>query len=419
MLKNRKGKDASYVNLLNKIEVLNLIRESKEISRADIVKQINLSAPTVTRIVDGLIKDNLAIMVGEGDSTGGRPPKMIRFDGSNAYVIGIDLGSTSIRAAISNLEGKFITEIETPTDLEGGFKKISLQVAKLIERLIERSKLDYNKILGVGLAVAGFIRYDTGIIEYSPVFNWRKVNLRNELRKHINMPIFYDNVTRVTALGELVHGIGKKYKNFICINAGYGIGAGIIINGAPFFGSRGFASEFGHIIVDYKSEYVGKGGLKGSLDALASGYGIAESAKRRLRESPKEKSKILVKAGGDINAITAKHVIDSAKEEDAVALEVVEVAFEYWGIGLDALIKLFNPEAIVIAGGLIRSGEFFFDRIKENILSHKLNELEHLVPIIPSSFGDDATITGALSLVISKILQFDRVFEPSLERNII
>lgn len=82
--------------------------------------------------------------------------------------------------------------------------------------------------------------------------NRRKVNLKNELRKHLRIPIFYDNVTRVTALGELVHGIGKEYQNFICINAGYGIGAGIIINGAPFFGSNGFASEFGHIIVGTK-----------------------------------------------------------------------------------------------------------------------------------------------------------------------
>lgn len=417
MFKNKKGKDASYVNRLNKIEVLNLIRESKEISRADIVKQINLSAPTVTRIVDSLINDNLAIMVGEGDSTGGRPPKLIRFDGSNAYVIGIDLGSTSIRAAVSNLEGKFVTEIETPTDLEGGFKKISLQVAKLIEKLIERSKLDYEKILGVGLAVAGFIRYDTGIIEYSPVFNWRKVNLRNELRRHIQMPIFYDNVTRVTALGELVHGIGKKYKNFICINAGYGIGAGIILNGAPFFGSRGFASEFGHIIVDYQSEYVGKGGLKGSLEALASGYGIAESAKRRLRANPGQTSSILDKAHGDLDMITAKHVMDSAKEKDELAEQVMDEVFGYWGIGLDALIKLFDPEAIVVAGGLIRSGDYFFSHIKENLLKHKLNELELPVPIMPSSFGDDATITGALSLVISKILQFDQIFEPSVERN--
>lgn len=118
-----KGKDASYINRLNKIEVLKLIRESEQLSRADIVKRMGLSAPTVTRIVDCLIKDKLVIMTGEGDSTGGRPPKLLQFDGSHDFVIGIDLGSTTIRAAVSDLEGNFITEIEMPTDLEGGFEK--------------------------------------------------------------------------------------------------------------------------------------------------------------------------------------------------------------------------------------------------------------------------------------------------------
>lgn len=98
------------------------------------------------------------------------------------------------------------------------------------------------------------------MIAYSPVFNWRNVNLRDELSRHIALPIFYDNVALVTALGELVHGVGKEYKNFICVNAGYGIGAGIIINGVPFYGNHGFAGEFGHLIVDSKNSYVGKGG---------------------------------------------------------------------------------------------------------------------------------------------------------------
>ena len=406
MSKNNKGKDASYVNRLNKIEVLKLIRESEQISRADIVKRIELSAPTVTRIVEGLINDNLAIMVGEGNSTGGRPPKLIKFDGSHDYVIGIDLGSTSIRGAISDLEGKFITEIETPTDLDGGFEKICTKVIQLIEKLIVRSKLNEDKILGVGLAIAGLIKVESGIVEFSPVFNWRKVNLKKELGKHIRFPIFYDNVTRVTALGELVHGIGNKHMNFICVNAGYGIGAGIIINGKPFYGSRGFAGELGHLVVDGKSEYVGKGSIRGSFESLASGYGIAEAAKRKLRNRANN-SEMVENVNGDLEMITAKIVFDCAKNGDSLALEIFDETMGYWGIGLDALIKLFNPEVIVVAGGLIRSGDIFFERLRESVSKNRLKQVEDDVPILPSSFGSDATLTGALSLVISKVLQFE------------
>ncbi|PCJ96313.1 MAG: hypothetical protein COA50_07665 [Flavobacteriaceae bacterium] len=403
-----KGRDASYVSRLNKIEVLKLIRESEQISRADIVKRMGLSAPTVTRIVEGLIGDKLVVMTGKGDSTGGRRPKLLRFDGTNDYVIGIDLGSTSIRAAISDLEGNFITEIEMPTDLESGFEKVCLQVAQVIGKLINRFKLDEGKILGVGLAVAGLIKFENGLIEYSPVFDWRNVNLRTELSRHIALPIFYDNVTRVTALGELVHGVGKEHRNFICVNAGYGIGAGIIINGAPFYGSHGFSGEFGHLIVDNKNEYIGKGGLRGSLESLASGYGIAETAKRRV--SVHESSKILDKVKGKLEEITAKTVVDCAKEKDSLAIEIFNEAMDYWGIGLDALIKLFDPEVIVISGGLINSGEIFFERLRENILKNDFKQVKNEVQILPSSFGDDATLTGALSLVISKVLQFETKF---------
>lgn len=403
-----KGKDASYINRLNKIEVLKLIRESEQLSRADIVKRMGLSAPTVTRIVDCLIKDKLVIMTGEGDSTGGRPPKLLQFDGSHDFVIGIDLGSTTIRAAVSDLEGNFITEIEMPTCLEGGFEKVCSQLVQVIRKLIHRSKLDEGQILGIGLAVAGLVNFENGMIAYSPVFNWRNVNLRAELSRHIALPVFYDNVSLVTALGELVHGVGKEYKNFICVNAGYGIGAGIIINGVPFYGNHGFAGEFGHLIVDSKNSYVGKGGLRGSLESLASGYGIAENAKRNI--GAHKNSKILSKVNGNLEEITAKIVVDCAREKDELASEILDKAMDCWGIGLDALIKLFDPEAIVISGGLTKSGEIFFEKIRENILINEFKQLKNEVKILPSSFGDDATLIGALSLVISKVLQFEAKF---------
>ncbi|MGI9545153.1 MAG: ROK family protein [Cyclobacteriaceae bacterium] len=398
-------KDASYINRLNKIEVLRLIRESDQISRAAIVKQTKLSAPTVTRIVDSLMNDKLAVMVGDGDSTGGRPPKLIKFDGTHNYVIGIDLGSTSIRGVISNLEGKFITEIETPTDLKGGAKKVSAQVAQLIDKLINRSKLGDDKILGVGLAVAGLINIQTGIVEYSPVFNWEKVDLRKELKKHIDIPVYFDNVSRVTALGELLHGVGKKHKNFICVNAGYGIGAGIIVNGARFYGSKGFSGEFGHIVVNSSSSYVGKDGIKGCLEALASGYGIAKIAKERIKAG--YKSSILEVVGGDLDKITAKTVIDLAKEGDPLATEIFEEAMTYLGHGLDTLIKLMNPEVIVISGGLTKSGEIFFEKLREHTFENRLKPVEDEVQILPSSFKEDATLVGAFSLIISKVLQFE------------
>ncbi|MDA0195875.1 MAG: ROK family protein [Bacteroidetes bacterium] len=403
---NNLRKNASYINKLNKIEVLQLIRESVEISRAGIVRKTKLSAPTITRIIDSLINDKLVLMAGEGDSTGGRPPKLIRFDGTHNYVIGIDLGSTSIRGVISNIDGKFLTEIETPTDLKGGFEKVNLQVVDLIHKLIDRSKFTEDKIMGIGLAVAGLINSQTGIVEYSPMFNWKNVNLRKELKKHLNIPVFYDNVSRVTALGELLHGVGKKYRNFICINAGYGIGAGIIINGALFYGNKGFTGEFGHVIVDHKSPYKDKDGINGCLEALSSGYGMAEIAKLRLKEGAT--SSISEMVDGELDKITAEVIMNAAKNGDAFAMNIIDEAMIYLGLGVDSLIKLFNPEIIVFSGGLTKAGDMFFEKLKEHTFKNKLHHVKYEVQLVPSSFQEDATLIGAFSLIISKVLQFEK-----------
>ena len=398
-------KDASFINKLNKIQVLNMIRESEDISRADIVKRTKLSAPTVTRIVDSLISDKLVRMVGKGGSTGGRPPMLLRFDGQYNFVIGIDLGATNIRTGLVDLDGRFITEIEVPTELDGGFEHVCFQISEILNRLISRSKVDHDKILGIGLAVAGFINGESGLVEYSPVFKWKQVDLKKELAKYTDIPVFYDNVSRVTALGELLYGIGKDIKNFVCVNLGYGIGAGIIVDGQPMFGHFGHAGELGHIVIDRKSPYIGKDGIAGSLEALSSGYGIAEIAKSRLLKN--KESKIMELAGGKIEDVSTKHVMEASKLSDPLAIEIFEEAMKNLVIGLDTIVKLFDPKAIVLTGGLTKNSDLLFEVIGKYISKEIVTGIKKDFQLIASSFGEDATLMGAYSLVISKVLQFE------------
>ena len=257
------------------------------------------------------------------------------------------------------------------------------------------------------MAVAGLIKGESGIITYSPMFKWNEVDLNEELRKHTDLPIFYDNVSRITALGELLYGIGREHKNFINVNAGYGIGAGVIIDGYRYFGSKGYTGELGHIVVDRNSDYVGKDGIRGCLEALSSGSGIAEIAKIRLKNE-KLDSLILIETTGNINSVTAKNVFDAAKKGDPLAIEIIDDAMYYLAVGIDSLIKLFNPSAIVINGGLTNNGKFFFDKLNENLQSISLIPTEKRLAIHPSSFKGDATLMGAFSLVISKVLQLNK-----------
>jgi len=139
----------------------------------------------------------------------------------------------------------------------------------LIHDLVDRSGIPSSKILGIGMAVAGLVDRQRRVIEYSPDFGWHDADIIADLRKTVPFPIVFDNVTRVMAIGELHFGLGRTSDTFVCINVGYGIGAGVISEGKPFFGARGMSGEFGHIVVDPFSDARCMCGNKGCLEALA------------------------------------------------------------------------------------------------------------------------------------------------------
>lgn len=228
---------AEYINRLNKIKVLNLIRNEGPISRAQIVKQSGISAPTVTRIVDSLInEEELAVNIGTGVSSGGRPPVIVKFNGASHYVIGIDWGRTHIHGVLTNLNAETLIDIDVPTEIDHDFDSDLNKVIEVIDYLIENSGIEKEDLLGIGIAAAGFIKQGSGVIEYSPNFNWENVDIQTPVRNKFGVPVFVDNVSRVMGLGELWFGEGQDIKNFIFVNVGYGIGSGIIINGQPFYG---------------------------------------------------------------------------------------------------------------------------------------------------------------------------------------
>jgi glucokinase-like ROK family protein len=399
--------NAVYINRLNKIKILGLIREYGTISRAEIVTKSGLSAPTVTRIVNSLInEEKLVVSIGMGTSNGGRPPVLLKFNGEKNYVIGIDLGATATRGVLSNLNGKFIEEIEFPTRLQDGFHEIMIDLAGLINKLASsKKKSARSKIYGVGIAVAGLVDLRKNLVEYSPDFDWHNVDIVEALKDKIDYPIIFDNVTRLMALGGLCYGKGQKARNFICVNVGYGIGSGIIVNGELLKGNEGFAGEFGHITIDKDSDIQCNCKNYGCLEALASGKAIALTAQSRLARG--QESKLYEMCEGDISAVTTKMVADAAKDGDELALNVFKRATEYIGIGIANLVNLFNPELIVIGGGVSMAGDIFFDNIREVVAKHVMQSTPREIPIYPVAFGNNAALMGAFSLILNRVLNLD------------
>ncbi|MGB9907483.1 MAG: ROK family transcriptional regulator [Candidatus Saccharicenans sp.] len=397
--------NSKYILRVNKRKVLNLIYNSKSISRAEVTKVSGISAPTVSRIVDGFIEERLVEEVGIGQSTGGRRPKLLRLAAADNYIIGIDLGTTNIYGVLADLNATIIHEEKRPTRLEEGFFSIMDQTAEIIELLSQKTAEKKKRLCGIGMAVAGLINKNRNMVEFSPNFHWHDVDIIGTLGQRFSVPIYFDNVTRVMALGELCYGVGKQYKNFVFINIGYGIGAGIIIDGQPLLGAVGMAGEFGHITVDKDSKTQCDCGNFGCLEALASGQGIARAARNELKKGAQ--SILLEMCEGDIKKVTAEMVAEAAKKGDSLAWNIFSQAAEYIGLGISALINLFNPEVVVLGGGVIQAGEILFDNVRKTINARALNRSARGVPLLPATFGLKAAAMGAVSLVMNKLLNLE------------
>lgn len=387
----------------NRIRVLHLIRNKKEITRADIIKNTGLSAPTVTRIVEALLEKKIIKQDELGSSNGGRPPQIIRFDSKDNYVIGIDISGTFIRAAFSNLDGEFLYEIHLPIESSREFNDVMEQVGELIQKLLNRTKIKKEQVFGIGVSICGIVNRHTGVADYIPAFNWKKADVKKALRAYTDLPISVGNVAHLIAQGELLYGIGKKYRNFISINLGYGIGSGIIINGQAFYGTDGYSGEIGHIIMNRESNKKGREGISGTLEALASGYGITDIAREMIKAG---EPTILA---GQTDSINSKSIMKAAMNGDKLALDLIDSSAEYIGMSIDTLIKLFNPEAITLSGGLSEMGDFFIEKIRKKVESVSLPLYKEQIPIVVSSFGEEASLMGAFSLILQSILRLEEL----------
>jgi len=386
----------------NKVRVIKLIRDHQAISRAGIAKKSGLSAPTVSRIVEDLIADGLVQEIGEGESHGGRRPMMLEFSGKNNFIIGIDLGTTSIYGALSDFDAEIYAEIRIPTKAKEGFPEVMKRTSRVIDELMDRKNNLNGKIFGIGMAVAGLVNRKRNIVEFSPNFRWHCADVAGELAGNVGLPIFFDNVTRVMAFGEMCYGVGKSHKNFICINVGYGIGAGIVVEGIPLYGTSGMAGEFGHIILEKESRIACDCGNFGCLESLASGNAIAKAACRELESGAR--SILRDMCGGDFSQISAEMVADAAKQGDSLAWAVFNRAVEYLGVGIAGLINLFSPEVVVIGGGVAESGDILFDKVRKTVNARALKKIASGVDIRPATFGMKAAVMGAISLVLMDVI---------------
>ncbi len=390
----------------NKSCILHTVWENQGISRLEIAKKTKLSTATVSRLVDSLINEDRLLEEQQSiPISRGRPMKSLHFGTTGRFIIGIDLGTTFIRGILTNMNAEPIKETEVITEYEKEPEYILNKVVDVIERLSNTNLIKPDQIIGVGIAVAGIVNLNEGIVVYSPAFNWRNIEFLKFIQNRVKLPIFFDNVSRVMALGELTFGKGNSYNDMICVNVGYGIGAGIIINKSIFYGNEGMAGEFGHVPVEGDQLIQCPCGKRTCLTAYSSGDAIAQRARLKLEHGTSDL--LMELCHHEIQNLSAKMVIEAARKNDPVAMEVFQKSLHYLGTSIAGMIDIFNPQVVFIGGGISQNGEIFWDQLTKIILENVFNRDSRKFKLMPLTFKDRAALYGAIGLVIHEILDMD------------
>lgn len=307
------------------------------------------------------------------------------------YVFGVDIGGTTVKLGLFDVEGTLLDKWEIPTRKEENGSKILPDIAESIEKKIAEKKLERSSIVGVGVGAPGPIDVE-GTVYKAANLGWGVFSIRDTLGGILNLPVMAGNDANVAALGEMWKGGGKGAQNLVVVTLGTGVGGGIIINGKMLTGATGAGGEIGHIHVDDTETECCGCGNKGCLEQYASATGITRLAKRKLASTQKDS---VLRQG----AISAKTVFDAVKAGDELAKEIATEFGEILGKGLAAIAAVVNPEAIVIGGGVSKAGEILMDYIRpyyeKNVFHGSRNAKFSL-----ATLGNDAGIYGAAKLVL-------------------
>lgn len=309
-------------------------------------------------------------------------------------VIGIDIGGTGTKFGIVDRNGNvlFSGDLSTKKHLtvESFIDELFIKLGALVEKA---GGIGRMKGIGVGAPNGNFY---TGTIEYAPNLPWKGIiPLAKLIEDKFKLPVILTNDANAAAIGEMTYGAAQGMKDFIMITLGTGVGSGIVANGHLIYGHDGFAGELGHTIVIPDGRLHPGTGKHGPLEAYASATGVTYTTIEMLNES-KEDS-LLRNIPND--QIDSKKVYEAAVKGDKLAKQVFEFTGRILGIALANAVMFSSPEAIVLFGGLTKSGDFILKPTKEHMEANLIQVFQNKVKILISHLKEsDAAILGASAL---------------------
>ncbi len=371
---------------INRQIVLSYVRERGPISRAEIARETELQRSTISLIVEELRADGLIELLRAGESTRGRPPELLRLRAAGAIAIGVDITPYRTTIATSDLSGRILEREEFHTNPNA--KKTISQVIEFVQGLVKKSN---KSIEGIGVSIPGWVNPTMGTVSYVPYFKWRNLHIANEISSATGLMVAVDNDANAAALAELWFGRPEvsKVRNFIMVLVHEGIGTGIVLDGQLYRGVNGVAGEFGHMIIGSEAPVICSCGNRNCWEA----FSCERAAIARYLVSSS-----WVKGRRNISyALLVQRALDG---EEAARSAIMQTAY-YLGIGIINLIVGLSPEAVVVTGTIVSAWSLISPALTEMVEKNTSRGLT-LVPIMASTLGEQPSLLGALSLVLTQ-----------------
>ncbi len=312
-------------------------------------------------------------------------------------ILGVDIGGTKSAVVLATAEGKIMQRRGEATrpDLRGPLEVLE-RLAAMARELLTAENVQPGEVVGVGVSCGGPLDTKTGVVYAPPNLpEWKAVPVRQFFEKALALPVRVENDANATALAEWRFGAGQGTRNFVFLTMGTGIGGGIIMDGRLARGANDLAGEIGHQTILMNGPLCGCG-KHGCLEALASGPAIARLARESVRYG--RHKRVLALAGGRLPDITAHHVIEAAKEGDAFALQILEEAGTYMGVGIANVMQILNPECIALGTIAVHAGDLIMKPIQAAVEEFAWKRVRDVCRIVPAALGDRAQDLAAVAL---------------------
>jgi glucokinase-like ROK family protein len=385
-------------NKFLKRAIINQLDRSGDLTIAELARELNISTPKVTSLVNELIQYGLLQDYGKIDSTGGRRANIYGLLSKACYFIGVDVRRYYINIGLLDFKKHLVaTREKVPYTLANTQQSLAALIT-VIKEFIKEQKIAKDKILGMGINLSGRINHDTGY-SYS-FFNFQEAPLSEAIQKETGIRTFLENDSNAMAYGEFCNGVVTSEKNIIFINLDYGTGAGILIDGHVYYGKSGFSGEFGHIPF-YNNEVMCDCGKKGCLETEVSGQSLLRLAKARLKSGS---TSILLRKVKKPDDLKLEDLVEAARQEDMMVIELLAEMGEKLGRALAVLINLFNPELLILGGTLAETGEYLRLPARSALNKYSLSLVNSDTQLKLSKLGEKAGVMGGCLIARDKVL---------------